>query len=229
MTLSTAAATGRSDDVVSSWKLDNSRTNTSGQGRAPPAVSKGANTSSTASPMLPATTVARPAARHSAPVSAVTVVLPFVPVIASTFCVRRQRAREEFDVADELRAACHCRRDRRLVLGHARADRDQVRAGQRRIGERAGGQRHVRQRRSELGRTRRLRAGIGDAHARAFAREIPRQRQPGHPESQHDGIAVLVFHLQRSFSVERPNSTSSIVTIQKRTTTWFSFHPFNSK
>ena len=36
--------------------------------------------------MLPATTVSRPAARHSAAVSAVTVVLPFDPVIASTFC-----------------------------------------------------------------------------------------------------------------------------------------------
>ena len=66
--------------------------------------------------MLPATTVARPAARHSAPVSAVTVVLPFEPVIASTFCSRRQRAREELDVADELRAARDRRRDRRLIL-----------------------------------------------------------------------------------------------------------------
>ena len=36
--------------------------------------------------MLPATTVARPEARQSAPVSAVTVDLPFEPVIASTFC-----------------------------------------------------------------------------------------------------------------------------------------------
>ena len=36
--------------------------------------------------MLPATQVVRPAASHSAPVSAVTVVLPFVPVIARTFC-----------------------------------------------------------------------------------------------------------------------------------------------
>ena len=35
------------------------------------------------------------------------------------------------------------------------------------------------------------------------------------------------FH-QRSFRVERPTSTSIIVMIQKRTTTWFSFHPFNS-
>ena len=43
-------------------------------------------TSSTASPMLPATTVVNPAARHSAPASAVTVDLPLEPVIASTFC-----------------------------------------------------------------------------------------------------------------------------------------------
>ena len=35
--------------------------------------------------MLPATTVSSPAARHSDAVSAVTVVLPFDPVIASTF------------------------------------------------------------------------------------------------------------------------------------------------
>ena len=34
--------------------------------------------------------------------------------------------------------------------------------------------------------------------------------------------------LQRSFSVDKPKSTSIIVMIQKRTTTWFSFQPFNS-
>ena len=55
----------------------------------------------------------RPAARHSAPVSAVTVVLPLEPVIASTFCAGRQRAREELDVADELDAA----RDRCAIAG----------------------------------------------------------------------------------------------------------------
>ena len=37
-------------------------------------------------PMFPATTVVSPAAMHSAPVSAVTVDLPFDPVIAITFC-----------------------------------------------------------------------------------------------------------------------------------------------
>ncbi len=80
MTLSTVAATGASDDVVSSWKLDNSSTKTSGQ-RPSTGIA-----SSTASPMLPATDVASPAARARAPVSAVTVVLPLEPVIASTFC-----------------------------------------------------------------------------------------------------------------------------------------------
>jgi len=34
---------------------------------------------------------------------------------------------------------------------------------------------------------------------------------------------------QRSFSVDRPNSTSIIVTIQKRTTTWLSLTPPTSK
>ena len=70
--------------------------------------------------MLPATTVARPAARHSAPVSAVTVVLPFDPVIAITFCPGGKRAREELDVADELDAPRDGGRDRRLILGDAR-------------------------------------------------------------------------------------------------------------
>ena len=56
--------------------------------------------------------------------------------------LRRQCAREELDVADEFGAARDGRRDRRLVLRNARADRDQVRAGQRRVvngtdGERA--------------------------------------------------------------------------------------------
>ena len=83
MTLSTAAAAGASECVVSSWKLDNSSTNTSGQGWP---ASNGAMTSRTASPMLPATTVDSPAARHKAPASAVTVDLPLEPVIASTFC-----------------------------------------------------------------------------------------------------------------------------------------------
>jgi hypothetical protein len=33
---------------------------------------------------------------------------------------------------------------------------------------------------------------------------------------------------QRSFKVDSPKRTSIIVMIQNRTTTWFSFQPFNS-
>ena len=46
-------------------------------------------------------------------------------------------------------------------------------------------------------------------------------------------FVVLVFQgfllaHQRSFSVDSPTRTSIMVMIQKRTTTWFSFQPFNS-
>ncbi len=40
-------------------------------------------------------------------------------------------------------------------------------------------------------------------------------------------FAFLIIYL--NFSVESPTSTSIIVIIQKRTTTWFSFQPFSSK
>ena len=40
--------------------------------------------------------------------------------------------------------------------------------------------------------------------------------------------SLAVLSHQRSFSVDRPTRTSIIVMIQKRTTTWFSFQPFNS-
>ena len=36
------------------------------------------------------------------------------------------------------------------------------------------------------------------------------------------------FPHQRSFKVDKPKRTSIIVMIQNRTTTWFSFQPFNS-
>jgi hypothetical protein len=39
--------------------------------------------------------------------------------------------------------------------------------------------------------------------------------------------AFFLSH-QRSFSVDKPTRTSIIVMIQNRTTTWFSFQPFNS-
>ena len=41
-------------------------------------------------------------------------------------------------------------------------------------------------------------------------------------------VSWLLLAHQRSFSEDRPTRTSIIVMIQKRTTTWFSFQPFNS-
>ena len=107
MTLSTVAATGASEVVVSSWKLESSSTKRSGQ-----RPSSG-SASSTATPMLPATIVDSPADRHSALVSAVTVVLPFEPVIADDLLPGRKRAREKLDVADDLGAARDRLRDGR--------------------------------------------------------------------------------------------------------------------
>ncbi len=229
MTLSTAAATGRSDDVVSSWKLDNSRTNTSGQGRAPPAVSNGVNTSSTASPMLPATTVARPAARHSAPVSAVTVVLPFVPVIASTFCSGgNARAKSSMSPASSAPRATAAAIGGwslgtpgliaiRSAPANVASVNGPVVSGT--PGSAAASS-------AARGGSARVSATRTRAPSRARYRASD---SPVIPSPSTTALRFFVFHLQRSFSVERPNRTSSIVTIQKRTTTWFSFHPFNSK
>ena len=75
------AASDASDDVDSSWKLDNSSTHAAA---GTPRDSRCASTSSTAGLILPATSASRPAARHMAPVSAVTVDLPLVPVMART-------------------------------------------------------------------------------------------------------------------------------------------------
>ena len=60
---------------------------------APSSIS--ASASSTGTPMLPATTVERPADLQTAPAIAVTVLLPLEPVTAITFgrvaCLRRAR------------------------------------------------------------------------------------------------------------------------------------------
>jgi len=42
------------------------------------------------------------------------------------------------------------------------------------------------------------------------------------------GISLGIVAIHLSLSVESPKRTSIMVMIQKRTTTWFSFQPFNS-
>ncbi|MNV68380.1 hypothetical protein D3C71_1612220 [compost metagenome] len=79
--LSTVAALGSKPATSSSWKLDNSSTHTSGN---VPASRWVVRVSSNVGPMLPATATRLPERSTSWPVSDVTVVLPLVPVIAST-------------------------------------------------------------------------------------------------------------------------------------------------
>ncbi len=139
MTFSTAAATGRSDDVVSSWKLDNSSTNTSGHGRVPPSrlvwrKHVEHRVADVAGDHRDEPSRAAQRARERGDRG-----LAVAAGDREHLLFRRQRAREELDVTDEFRAARHRGREFRSVLRQARADRDQVGTGERRVGERAGG------------------------------------------------------------------------------------------
>ena len=93
--------------------------------------------SSTASPMLPATTRREAGRARERAGERGHRRLAVRSGDREHFLRRRQRAREELDVADELDAARNGSRDGRLVLRDAGADRDQVGAGERRLGERA--------------------------------------------------------------------------------------------
>ena len=86
----------------------------------------------------------------------------------------------------------------------------------------------LRQLRRQRLRVRWRGARVGDADVRAMARKPARERQPGESETEHDDVAAFEVHVSAVSSVERPNSTSSIVMIQNRTTTWFSFQPASS-
>ena len=143
------------------------------------------------------------------------------------FGVRRQRAGEELDVADELGAARNRRRDERLILRNAGADRNQVGAGDSGLAEGPGRQPHAGERRMQPISKRGRGPRVGDADRGAAGGQMACERVAGEPEPQDDHVAMGVVH-QRSLSVESPNSTSSMVMIQNRTTTWFSFQPFNS-
>src|SRR5206468_5173403 len=138
-----------------------------------------------------------------------------------------QRARKQLDITNQLDAGVDGFANRRMLLGDAGADRDQVRAIERRCRKRTRLDGDRRKRARELGGVGRRIARVGDAHIRAVACEMADERKPGLAEPEHDSVAIAVAH-HLSFSVERPNSTSSIVMIQKRTTTWFSFQPFSS-
>ena len=80
VTFSTAATRGRKASVVSSWKLETSATTQPSAGNRSASAASGR-------PMFPPTKTGRSDSAKSAPVSAVVVVFPFVPVIATNSAV----------------------------------------------------------------------------------------------------------------------------------------------
>jgi hypothetical protein len=143
----------------------------------------------------------------------------------------RQRLREELDLAGDRQAAG----ERRCMKGRAVADLDrqartpgqQVGVGQQRVAQRPpdeAGRRHVV---LQAGQLRRQLPGVDDGHPCAAKRRPAGHRQTrlAQPDDQHmasgqiEQLQLFGHRVHRSFSDDRPNSTSIIVTIQKRTTT----------
>src|SRR5712691_3308951 len=127
------------------------------------------------------------------------------------------RLGEQLDIADRARAgggrALHVRIGKR----HAGTDRDQIDPGEARLTERAAIGANPGERALDLGEARRRRACVGDAHVRSAARQPLRHRQTRVTQTEHQYLSARETH--RSFKVDRPNSTSIMVMIQKRTTT----------
>ncbi len=140
---------------------------------------------------------------------------------------RVESAGEELDVADRR----HATRDGRGDLGfgerHAGAHREEILSLETRATEGARVDGDIRHPGADGVEVRRRRARIGDAHDGPVRAQPPGHRETREAEAE-DEDAPAVDAVHRSFSVESPNSTSSIVMIQKRTTTWFSFQPFSS-
>jgi hypothetical protein len=114
--------------------------------------------------------------------------------------------------------------DAGVVRREARALQHPVDAGEAVAAQRRGWQANRRRdvRREACG-FRRLGARVPDAHLVALAGAPARHRQAGGAESENEGDA------HRSFRLARPIRQSSMVTIQKRTTTCVSCQPDFSK
>ena len=212
--LSTVAALAASDAVVSSWKLESSSTQRSGR---LPESSRRISASRTAGPMFPATSQSLPAARAIAPAERGHGGLAVGARHRDDPRALAQRLREQFDIADGTRPGGERTLHVRLGERQAGADRDQVDAVETFLPERAARGGNRRQRAAQRRELRRLGARVGDAHARAAAREPLRHRQSRVTQAEHQRLSARETH--RSFNVERPNSTSIMVMIQKRTTT----------
>ena len=142
-------------------------------------------------------------------------------------------AGKQLHIADHLAASLGKRHDLRRGQGHARTDHQQLAAGKAVDGEGAGAQLGLGGQLRQLGQMRRRRAAVNRHQPRAATRQPAQRRQAAVAQANHaDGESVQILHRlllsYRSFRVDRPASTSIMVMIQKRTTTWVSFQPFNS-
>ncbi len=143
---------------------------------------------------------------------------------------------EKLDVAEHRNAARQGLAHERLGERQTRTDADEVHVGEQRRRESTEPQIAL-----QLVTPRRCNARIGDPHERAAALGVARDREPGIAKTEHQHPPALQRHGRRlrqqvtsglahhrSLSVERPKSTSIMVMIQKRTTTWLSFQPSSS-
>ncbi len=152
--------------------------------------------------------------------------------IAAARLQRRQRAGKELDLADHVDAALlrrrHQRRGGRVRRRQAGRQRQHRRAVEQRGGKIAAAERDLRQLGAQRGEHRRRGPRVGDADRRPAVDQGARHGQARLAETQHHrNLAGRLDH--RIFRVDRPTSTSMMVMIQNRTTTWFSFHPESSK
>ena len=202
------------------------------------AFSRFSSASSAGGPMLPATSQSTPAARSRCPVSAVTVLLPLVPVTASTLPVLRATCQANSSMSPTTGMFFASAAWIELFLQRkARADADQVDVLQQRRLELAGVQ-FAGESPSSRGGAARVSATrtLPPSRSTQFATDSPVSPRPSTstrlPLQRHRrGLLEQRegrFAHHRSFSVDRPNSTSIMVMIQKRTTTCDSFQPSSS-
>ena len=178
MTLRTAATRGWKVSMVSSWKEDTSAT-------ISPSTAKLSAWAASGVPMLPATSTGRGCSDSSAPVSAVVVVLPLVPVMAmvSPSIARQPSSSSPISGRPRSRAGASCGPSQR----HAGAHHDQVGALEG-GGVGAGVEAHA-----GGGQRRHLvpelieGPGVHPRHVGADVTEQPRRRDPtlGQPHDRH--------------------------------------------
>src|SRR6266542_4425956 len=129
----------------------------------------------------------------------------------------RHRLREQLDIAEHFDTGDHRSPHAGLRERHSGADSDEIDSGETFLAERAAIGRDARERPPQIREPRRRGARVRDAHDRPAAREPLRHRQARVTQTEHQRLSARETH--RSFKVDRPNSTSIMVMIQKRTTT----------